>query len=208
MDYLSNIALELIVILLPGIIATLITKNLTITKNWDPFKFSIYTILFSGVTYLLLQGVINVFLWVKSKIEGSIFEANILSIWSNIEGNRIVPYREVIFACLLSIFVGLIASAFIRKKILYKIAKFFKVSYKFGDENLFYDFMRKDKTNAIYLKDIKNNIIYHGYVDYYSESDTIRELVLRDVDVYSYKDSKFYFLHQRFILVKILSMIG
>ncbi len=178
---------------MPGIIATLLIKNLTVAKGWDSFKFSIYTILFSGITYLLLQFVINLILWIISNFRDNEFYISTLKIWDNLTEESTIPYLEVVYACLLSIIVGLFVSFLIRKKVLYIVAKYLRVSYKFGDENLFYHFMRSDRTSAIYLKDIENNLIYHGFIDYYSESDVIREILLKDVDVYSYIDSKWYY---------------
>jgi len=191
---ISNIAFRLIVILMPGIIATLIIKNLTFEKKWDSFKFSVNTLLFSGITYISLQLIINIWQTIISALRNMTHSTESLKVWGELfKDKSVIPFDEVFLASVLSIIVGLISTAIINKKLIFVLAQKMKISNKFGDENLYYEFMRSDTLHDIYLKDYENNITYHGYIEYYSESESIREIVLSDVDVYSCDESKFYY---------------
>ena len=190
---LSNLAFQLILVLIPGIISTLLIKELTITKNWDSFKVTIYTILFSGVNYILLQAIYNIVEFSTAKLYNQIFNYQNLNVWGSLNEKATIPFREILEASVLSIIVGLIASKLIQDKWLFNISKKLKVSNKFGEENLFYQFMRDKETTEVYVKDISKNLVYHGVLSFYAESPSIRELVLTDVNVYSYVESKFYY---------------
>ena len=52
---LSEIALKLIIILIPGILCTLIIEKLTVHKKWSSFKFGIHSIITGALSYLILQ---------------------------------------------------------------------------------------------------------------------------------------------------------
>lgn len=175
---ISNVAFRLIIILLPGIISTLLFKNLTLTTKWDSFKFSTYTLLLSGITYIILQIL---------KLPISLFNSEYstqLKVWGSLTED-ILPLGEVLIACIISIFIGLIAAYIGNKKLIFKWAERLKISNKYGNESLFFKFMEGDDVYEVYLKDIKNSLVYHGYIEYFAESDTIREIVLTNVDIYN-----------------------
>jgi len=96
-----------------------------------------------------------------------------------------IPLSEVLLACIISIFIGLLATYVGEKKIIFSWAQKLKISDKYGNESLFLKFMGKEDVREVYLKDIKNNLMYHGYIEYFGETDTIREIVLKDVDIYN-----------------------
>ena len=190
---LSNIAFQLILILIPGIISTLLVKELTITKNWDSFKITIFTILFSGINYIALQALYNLFFYCRSKLYDQTYNYHSLKVWASLDEKAIIPFNEILYASILSIIIGFISAKIIQDKLIYSLSKKLKVSHKFGEENLFYHFMRDKETTEIYIKDISKNLVYHGVLSFYSESPSIREIVLKNVNVYSYVDSKFYY---------------
>lgn len=188
---ISNLALNLIIILMPGIISTLIIQALTVKRNWDSFKFSIYTLLFSGLSYLILQ-LLYLLIGLAGKVNNGIYNPYYLNIWNKFsQDDKQIPFNEVIWASLIGIIVGFIGALFIQKKIINKIANKLGISYKFGEESLFYEFLEQKDVKCVYFRDITNGFTYHGYIQYYSESEHVREIVLSDVDVYSYDDSTF-----------------
>lgn len=71
-----------------------------------------------------------------------------------------------------------------------KFSNKFKISTKYGDENLYSHFLNANEIDDIYLRDIKNNLVYHGVVSFFSEKENFKEIVLNDVSVYRYEDSE------------------
>ncbi|MFZ1704118.1 MAG: hypothetical protein WAT79_07205 [Saprospiraceae bacterium] len=197
---LSNLAFQLILVLIPGIISTLIVKELTITRNWDSFKITIFTILLSGINYISLQAIYNLVYYCKSKICNQIYNYQNLDVWGSLQDNVTIPFNEILHASLLSVLIGFFASKIVQEKWLFRLSKQLNVSHKFGEENLFYQFMRDKETTEIYIKDLSKNLVYHGILSFYSESSSIREIVLTNVNVYSYDESKLYYCSPKIYL--------
>jgi hypothetical protein len=75
-------------------------------------------------------------------------------------------------------------------KILNKIAKKVGVSTKFGDENLFSNYLSSGDIYWVYVRDHATNQTYEGQVRSWSETNNIQEMVLSDVTVYVYETSE------------------
>lgn len=182
---MSELTIKLIIILIPGAISTLIFGKLILHKDWTSFRFILYSILFGIVSYLIIQlGInsINIFL------ENNIPE---LTVWKNLNDATSIPYKEVFFASIISIFTAFVASLIENRKVINKTADFFGISGKYGDENLYSMFLNSKNVEFIYLRDIKNQLTYHGWVKSFSENNDISEIRLCDVAVYNYSDSEF-----------------
>jgi len=83
---LSALALKLILILIPGGLATLILEKLTTYLKWEPFKYIINSILLGGLSYLLSDLMFYVF-----------YADDIKNFWLTFTSNNI-PFWEIIRA--------------------------------------------------------------------------------------------------------------
>ncbi|WP_158850445.1 hypothetical protein [Algibacter sp. L1A34] len=185
---MSELTIKLIIILIPGALATLIFGKLILHKEWSSFRFVLYSILFGVVSYLILQLLNN---GINLCISADFNKLPELTIWSNLNDASLIPYKEVGFASIISIIIAFFVSMIENKKVINKIAGFLGVSEKYGDENLYSMFLSSKNVEFIYLRDIKNQLTYHGWVKSFSENDTISEIRLCDVAVYNYTDSEF-----------------
>lgn len=176
---IPELTLKLIILLVPGAVASIIFEKLTINKKWNSFKFIANSILFGGISYLLAQLMFNFYQHDNS------FD----NFWLNLPSKEI-PFNVIIKAIIASIFTGFVCAGFDNCRIINKIGKFLKLTTKYGDENLYYHFLAKDSVNEIYLRDIQNNITYHGMIESYSETNEYNEIVLSDVKVHEYTTSK------------------
>jgi len=176
----SELTLKLIILLTPGAIACLIFEKLTIHKKWAPFNFIANSILFGGISYLVAQPILNIFGLGQS----------LNNLWLNLPSKEI-PFSAMLATSLISIPVGLICAGLDNFKIINRVGKFLGWTSKYGDENLFYYFLQADNIQEVYLRDIPKNITYHGMIDYYSEADGFKEIVLSHVKIYDYKTSDF-----------------
>ncbi|MBY0482135.1 MAG: hypothetical protein K2Q21_12315 [Chitinophagaceae bacterium] len=175
---IPELTIKLIILLIPGAIASLIFEKLTIHKKWNSFQFVANSILFGGISYLFAQLAFN--------LCGS--EQSFANFWSNLPSKEI-PYEAVIKAIVTSVLIGFICAGLDNYKIINKIGKSLKLTTKYGDENLYPYFLNANNINEIYFRDIKNNITYHGMINSFSETDEFKEIVLSDVKVYDYSSS-------------------
>ena len=176
---LSALALKLILILIPGGLATLILEKLTTYLKWEPFKFIINSILLGGLSYLLSDLIFYI-----------LYADDIQRFWLTFTSNDI-PFWEIIRATGVSVFVGFGASRIENKKLISRFARKFNIADKYGEENLYSYFLNSKEVSEVYVRDIANNLTFHGIVDSFSENEQISEITLRDVKVYKYDDSSF-----------------
>jgi len=185
---LSAFALKLILILIPGGLATLILEKLTTYLKWEPFKFIINSILLGGLSYLLSDLVFYIF-----------FADNIKNFWLTFTSNDI-PFWEIIRATGVSLFIGFGTSWVENNKLISRFARKLHIADKYGEENLYSYFLNSKEVREVYVRDIANNLTFHGEVDSFSENEQISEITLTDVKVYKYDDSSFLYKMPRVFL--------
>lgn len=181
---ISELTIKLIIILVPGAIASLIYERLTIHKKWTSFEFIVMSILFGGLSYILAQYAHNLLGFLET---GALDE-----FWNNLPSKEI-PFYAVSSALVSSIFIGLISSSIDHYKVANRIGKKILISNKYGDENLYSYFLNANNIKEVYFRDKAKGLTYHGEVESFSEADDFKELVLRDVKVYSYENSELFY---------------
>lgn len=160
---MNQLLVTLIIILLPGIVATVICDKIIVHSKWTSFKFSLYSLVLGIFTYAALQLIYFLKDVVKAQSPSSI-KWSYLDVWSNaISSSHNIPTNEVVFAVCLSLPVALFAAWTINHKIFNKFAQFVNVSTKYGDENLYSYYLNAKEIEWIYVRDISNNLTYQGY---------------------------------------------
>lgn len=170
---ISELTLKLIIILIPGAIATRIYQKVTIHEKWTSFQFVVNSIVFGGFSYLLTGFFIDL----------CYDDKRLVKFWSNLPVEEI-PYDLVGKTCIAGVLIGLFISALDHYKLVNWFAKKIKISTKYGDENLYSYFLNGKSVKEVYIRDLDNNSTYHGLIDSYSEQDDFCEIVLYDVVVY------------------------
>jgi len=192
---MNVIVIALVLIFIPGIIATIIGDKITRHSKWDSFKFGIYSLVLGIMSYVALQlwsyssDLVNALIIKQTPIKEIIWSH--LNVWQfALDGkpDNIQPW-ELCLATLFSVPVAFLASWVINFKLFNKIAQKIKVTTKYGDENLFSFYLNAKEIDWVYVRDIEANLTYFGEVVSYSENENIQELVLSDVSVYRYEGS-------------------
>jgi predicted membrane protein len=145
--------------------------------------FALNSILFGALSYIILE-LVDKIPCIK------IAEAESLHVWSNLSTDSAVHFKEVFYASIAAIILAYISAFIENKKIIIKVANCLGVSTKFGEETLYTYFLSADIIQDVYVRDIKNNLTYHGVLNSYSESSTAKEMTLIDARVYRYQDSE------------------
>lgn len=177
---IPELTIKLIILLTPGAIACILFEKLTIHKKWNSFQFVANSILFGGSSYLIAQVLFNI-----CRTDSS-FD----NFWKNLPSNEI-PYEAIIKAIYISVIIAFVCAGLDNHKLINKVGKILRLTSKYGDENLYSYFLNAKNVNEIYLRDVSKNITYHGMIDSFSETNEFKEIVLRDVKVYSYETSEF-----------------
>ena len=99
--------------------------------------------------------------------------------------------RAILFSALISIPLAFAASYIDEYKIISRFSRFIKASRRFGDEDIWDYFNRSPDIKWVYVRDLKRDIYYYGWIQAWSDPHKERELLLREVDVFKRSTAEF-----------------
>ena len=185
---ITDLVWNLFLILLPGVVSTLMLRYITTSKKYSIFEFAIYsaalgmgTLVIMELFYSLYSIIIAIF---SSKYQ-VVWGLN-LSIWDNLtNGQKNLNKLELFISYLLAIPMGFVWGFLITKKTVIKIFQKWKLTDRYGDDDVWSFYLNSPNTDWVLVRDKKENLTYFGKVSVYSDSTEIREILLEDVIVYS-----------------------
>lgn len=177
---------QIALIFLPGIIWAGLDARFVAKKAYSPFETAINSFLFGVVCYVatfLAYGIVgkpfDVFDQIAANGQGIDFRTGI---------------DEILVSTGLSLVLALAWIYASEYKILVRILQRLGATQKFGDEDV-WDYVfnsNKPIVEYVYYRDFEKKLVYSGWVAAFSETDKLRELFLRDVEVYDF-DGKLIF---------------
>lgn len=181
---ISTLVWKLVLLFLPGIVATFIIDALVRIPQKAQFRYGIYALLNGLGVYVLLDACTWLFTC------SSQFPS--LTIWpllsdpthTSIEGS------EILWSVAIAIPYGFGISALSRKNFLHALAKVCRVSDKYGDNTLWEHLLNSPNTYWVTIRDTSRDLMYQGRVYKYSDGTTEHEICLEDVRVYRNSDSE------------------
>jgi len=188
---ITELIWNLFLLLLPGVVATIMIKQIFSGIKYTIFEFSVNAALFGIATYIIMEFGYSIF-----NIIHAIFSPKIslqwglnLTIWDNFfDNNKDYNKIEIIIAYILSIPLGLFYGFVVSKKLINKIFQYFGWTHRYGDDDVWSYFLNSKEINWIIVHDKKTNMSYFGSIRAYSDSNAKREILLNDVDVYASDD--------------------
>ena len=195
---ISILAIKILLILFPGIVATKISNRLTERRRENAWEFFVRTFLYGIVTYmctyiimLIGNGVIRGILYGFLNLENPpflidlSFYKNILNINEQIN----IDYINIVTTTVVAIILSFISSKCDNKGVLNKFAQKINVTKKFAEHDVWANLFNNMEQNAwITIRDIENDIIYQGWPRKFSSDHEEKELLLEDVIVFRNSD--------------------
>ena len=166
---ISDFTMRILLLFLPGIICYFIIDQLTVHKRKEVYEvFVLYFVLgfFSYIIYAFL------------------LDRNLIFLKALTDKNIQICYIEIMKVTIFSIMFGIIISYVINSRIAFKIANGLKISAKDGYIDIWENIISKKNTRWIVARDLKNDLMYEGWIYLYSDFPENRELVIRDVIVF------------------------
>jgi len=178
---LSSFLIRVILLVIPGIIGNLLYRNLrgkTKRSDWEGY---LEILEFSFLSY----GIYGLAVYVLSKLHSTEDPLAAFRAFTNENAAIDKPVgRAIFFASLISVPVAFAASYVDEYKLIHKFAKLIKVGESFGDEDVWNYFHRSPDVTWVYVRDLKSDVYYYGWIQAWSEPFKERELLLREVEVY------------------------
>lgn len=181
---MNTLVIQIAILFLPGIIWERIHATYVLKDKPEQFDIIRRAFVFGVISYVLAfaaySGLHRRFYLVALEGDHIAFSIKIA--------------REIGYATLIAFVMALIHVWFDSRRIFSRFILSTTIGDRYGIEDVWdYTFSRKDTlTNYINMRDFDKEIVYSGYVLLYSESEKLRELVLRDVVVYSFDGSELF----------------
>ncbi|WP_439695178.1 hypothetical protein ACFGVS_19105 [Mucilaginibacter sp. AW1-7] len=190
---MSALTLKLIALLFPGLVAALLYRRLTVKhKERSDFMFVLIAITEGIFSYLTVQTLYVVAVFGHNLIWRDSWDYQTLHAFRDLSDSKVIPYEEIICASIAAFAISMATVYISHHNLLNKYAIRYRISNKYGDENLYSNFLNENCLSWVYVKDIPNEIVYCGAVQSFSESDEFKEIVLNEVTVYRYFKDKEY----------------
>jgi len=182
---IDSFLIKILIVLFPGIIGFYIFHTFRATKANSIWEGSLEIFCFSFSSYLLKSILSNIYHLHKISIN-EINPKNINAILFNSN----ISWSELFWVSLISIFIGIIVSIVYNYKLVNRIGNFLCITNKYGDEDVWEYMFNSPNIEWIFIRDYEKELTYFGYVKNFSDSKKDREILLTNVTVYTFKNSK------------------
>ena len=193
---LDGFAIRTAFLVLPGLLASQLLRKFrgkTDKKAWEDFTEIIFT---SLISYVLLA----IFMAFSIEDWSLSFEWPALSsIDGFLDESKPIKYGEIVWATLIAVVLACMYSYFCGKRTFFRILNFFKITNRYGNEDVWSYFHSAKENPWLFIRDHKRNLIYYGYVKAFSETNHCRELLINDVSVHDSKGTKLYDTPQMYL---------
>lgn len=187
---MNELTTAIALLMLPGIVSVTICDRIASHSEWTPFKFGIYIFMLGILSYTAMQVLVYVYDFCRWAFTSNLQWYH-LDVW-NILSDKRSAYNitEIFWSVIISIPVAFAVTGIVNYKVLNRIGQWMRVTLKYGDENLYSYYLNLKEVEWVWVRDPINDLTYQGKVSQFSENKSIQELVLSDVSVYSYLNSK------------------
>jgi len=183
---LDLVTVRLLLIFFPGIICSIIIQSFTDNPKWSNFKFITNSFVLGVFSYAIY----DIFSIFGLSNDSSSFIAKILLPTKEIAiGSS--DFLPVFPVTIISLILGLLLTGVDTHKLHFKILQRLKLTKKSGLPDTWAVFMNIEKTGWILVRDIKNNLIYAGWLESFSQDSKNPEVLLSGVNVYTNSTAMF-----------------
>jgi hypothetical protein len=177
---------QIALLFLPGLIWASIDAKYVARRDVPQFRLVLNAFLFGIFSYTVLFAL----LWQLG------VEPAFLSAFDEAAGGlRIGPViKEIGLAVVVSYVLAIAWVALATHKVFNRVLQATKITKRYGDEDL-WDFAFNSTDAAVeyvHLRDFSKKIVYAGWVKAFSDRAELRELLLRDVEVYDFDSNRLF----------------
>ena len=177
---MSEFAFKVLLLFFPGVLCAFLVDHLTIHRRRDPFFFLLHAFVLGLISYFLYWlGLSLAHLIWPHKVSPSV---NFLK--SLTDTGTTFCFQEIAWVAGVSILLALIIAPLYRFKILHRTASLLNLTTKFGDLDVWGYMLNMKAVVWVTVRDHKNDLVFDGWVQAFSDDSKDAELLLRDVSLY------------------------
>lgn len=180
---LSDLTLRVLLLFFPGLICCKLVDSLIVHKDRDTATLVVHSFILGICCYLLLYSIAQFVMLGSSLVNRPIyFDIAFFDALTNTKAE--LRWLEILMAAGVAFPFAFMISWFATKKLVHRLAQRIGITNKFADLDV-WDYMLNSKEVLwIVARDIKNDLMFYGWVLAFSDVGEMRELLLRDVHVY------------------------
>lgn len=176
--------LQLAVLFIPGMIWERVDAMFIQNGRPDQFEILRRTFIFGLISYLATYAAFQLagfeFLFVELVKDQQIITPSLA--------------RQILAASLMSVLLSIVYVFAMDRAVVHRFFRLIRVSKRFGETDV-WDHMLNQRipdVEYVHFRDWDKKIVYAGWVDYFSDSGKVREVVLRDVQVFDFEGAPVY----------------
>lgn len=181
----SSLFFQLALIFIPGFVWMKIHARYGFKGEKTQFDLILNAFIFGVLSYAILYFMYSAKGW----------ELKIFTLQP--ENNRLVPadiFPEIVSALGIAIVGGVLTLYAENRKVFTRFVQKIGATRTYGDEDV-WDFVFNSSSaavNFVHVRDFEQQVVYAGYVEVFSETGRLRELVLSNVIVYDFDGAEMY----------------
>jgi hypothetical protein len=181
----SSLFFELALIFIPGFIWMKIHSRYGVKGEKTQFDLILNAFIFGVLSYAILYVIYRYQGWSLKLFELESDSRKLIQ-------PEIFP--EIIAAVMIAIVGGVLSLYVENHKLFTRFVQRIRATKTYGDEDV-WDFVFNSSSRAVnfaHFRDFQQRVTYAGFVEIFSESGQLREIVLRDVIVYDFEQTEMY----------------
>ncbi len=180
---LSEFTIRILLLFLPGIVATLVIEALTPRrKDHLIFYFILHSFVMAFVVYFSFAGVLKGLHQILPDVG---FRSEVWFLRVIADSKQVIDIWEVLEVSGFAVLLGVVFSFMLNRKYFNRLAQAIGVTKKFADLDVWhYIFDSSDNTEWVSVRDLKHDLVYEGWVNAFSDTVRDNELFMRDVRVF------------------------
>lgn len=186
MEHLNLFLIQLAVIALPGIIWARLATRFAAREVTSELDFLVSVFVYGLASYAVT---FVVYLWLREPFP-------LIDLQRAPDKNVLTADVAwlILRATLAGLVLGLAWVYISNHKLLTRVLQFIRATKRYGDEDVWdYTFNSpRAAVEYVHFRDFPNKLVFAGWVNTFSESGELRELVLRDVQVYDFEGQFMY----------------
>jgi hypothetical protein len=159
---------------LPGILSIGIIYFLTTSKPMKIYFYIVVAFILGSLSYTFLAPLF------------SFFKKDVTFFKCLFDSELLINTKEILWGSLIGIVLGIIITYIVNYEIFHRIARKIKLTSKFAEVNVWAHLLNSpDIQNSwVLIRDQNKDLMYEGWIEYYSTELANNEVFLRDVKVY------------------------
>jgi hypothetical protein len=177
---ITEFAFKLLILFFPGIICAYLIDQLTIHRPREAFFFLLQAFTLGLICYFSYWVIVEIIVYFYPNSISP--EITFLKALTN--SNLSFSFGEIVFVSFISVILACLVSVASRYKLLNRTARYIGITKKFGELDVWGYMLNMEEVVWVTVRDHKNDLIYDGWVQSFSDDSKDAELLLRDVSIY------------------------